>query len=120
MRAMAIESTQGSLDISRGIALYSLAFHTLRRGLIYLLRWDPSCWIVINFEFGKTLRKSKDARVVLADPERAETCAYRGVFAHLDAARSHGWDLSLGHLFPEVESDTRRADARRGNKLPRA
>ena len=71
---------------------------------------DDAGWIV-NFQFGKTLRSSKDARVVLADPQSAETCAVQCVSAYLEAALGQGWDLSLGHLFPVVL-----AEGQRGNE----
>jgi len=111
-------SQKVGMEIARDVALYTLLFHTMRRGFDIsftlgsqlLLLPDEAGWRV-NFHFGKTLRASKDARVVLADPERPETCPFRGVSAYLNAAMCQGWDLSSGHLFPTVEDDGVRGNA---------
>ncbi|CAM9987769.1 unnamed protein product, partial [Ectocarpus sp. 12 AP-2014] len=78
-------------------------FFTLGASQVLLLP-DRVRWI-IQFQFGKTLRTSRDAGVVLADPERPKTCAWRGVSTCPGAAAHQGWDLSLGPLFPVVEDD---------------
>ena len=114
-KARLATSAQESMEIARDVALYSLLFHTMRRGFdisftlgSQLLRLPDGAGWIVNFQFGKTLRSSKDARVVLADPGRAETCAVQGVSAYLEAALRQGWDLSLGHLFPVVEAEGQR------------
>ncbi len=58
-----------------------------------LLRLPNNSGWIINFQFGKTLRRSKEARVVLADPARPDTSPWRGVSAYLEAAACQGWDL---------------------------
>ena len=107
-------SAQESMEIARDVALYTLCC-SIRCGgdSTFLLLWGPNCSACPTyrdglFQFGKTLRSSQDARVVLADPDRAQTCAVQGVSAYLEAALRQGWDLSLGHLFPAVKAQGQR------------
>ena len=66
----------------------------------------------MNFQFGKTLRTSKDARVVLADPEQAETCSVRtgGVLRISRRLSAKGGISLLEHLFPVVAVDSQRSN----------
>ena len=68
-----------------------------------VLRLPESAGLVFNFHFGKTLRKSVEAVVVLADAENPQTCAFRGVTEYISAALAIGWDLTSSYLFPMVE-----------------
>ena len=68
-----------------------------------VLRLPESAGLVFNFHFGKTLRKSVEAVVVLADAEIVQTCAFRGVTEYISAALMISWDLTAGYLFPMVE-----------------
>ena len=115
IRAMATESLSESMSIIRDIALFSLAFYTMRRGFdisntlgSQLLRLPDSGGWIVNFQFGKTTRTSTDAKVVLPDPANKSTCPLRAVGAYLDTAVAQGWDLSRGHLFPHVTADGQR------------
>ena len=69
-----------------------------------VLRLPESAGLIFNFHFGKTLRKSVEAVVVLADTEHPQICAFRGVTEYISAALAIGWDLTAGYLFPVVES----------------
>ena len=73
-----------------------------------LLRLPESAGVIFNFQFGKTLRKSTEAVVVLAEKECPQVCAFRAVTEYISAAQSIGWDLTKGHLFPVVLTDGRR------------
>ena len=73
-RAQLVKSLAQRIAITRDIALYSLAFASMRRGhdLSFtkgsqVLRLPQSRGLIFNFQFGKTLRKSSEAVVLLAD-----------------------------------------------------
>ena len=70
-----------------------------------VLRLPESAGLIFNFQFGKTLRRSAEAVVVLADKESPQPCAFRGVTEYISAVCSIGWDLAKGHLFPLVLAD---------------
>ena len=70
-----------------------------------VLRLPGSAGLIFNFQFGKTLRRSAEAVVLLADKESPQTCAFRGVMEYIPAAQSIRWDLAKGHLFPLVLAD---------------
>ena len=115
IRAMSAESLAESISITRDVALFSLAFYTMKRGFdisntlgSQLLRLPESAGWIVNFQFGKTTRVSKDAKVVAADPDSEVTCPLLAVEAYLDAAASYGWNLSTGHLFPVVTGEGKR------------
>ena len=73
-----------------------------------VLRLPESAGLVCNFHFGKILRKSVEAVVVLADAENPQTCAFRGVTEYISAALAIGWDLTAGYLFPMLECNGER------------
>ena len=116
-RVQLLQSFAQRIAITRDIALYSLAFASMRRGhdLSFtkgsqILRLPECRGLIFNFQFGKTLRKSSEAVVVLADKECPQICAFRGVTEYISAAHSIGWDLAKGHLFPVVLPDGSRGD----------
>ena len=94
--------------ITRDVALFSLAMYSMRRGsdlsfrlAAQILRLPEARWFIFNFVFGKTLRASSEAVVVLAtgDPDIGDpdTCPVRGVSEYIiSAAQAIGWDLSSG------------------------
>ena len=116
-RVQLLQSFAQRIAITRDIALYSLAFASMRRGhdLSFtkgsqILRLPECRGLIFNFQFGKTLRKSSEAVVVLADKECPQICAFRGVTEYISAAHSIGWDLAKGHWFPVVLPDGSRGD----------
>ena len=116
VRARLAESLSQRITITRDIALFSLAFYSMRRGFDLsftlasrVLILPESAGLVFNFLFGKTLRKSVEAVMVLANVENPQTCALRGVTEYISAALSIGWDLTAGYLFPVVESNGERS-----------
>ena len=70
-----------------------------------VLRLPESAELIFNFLFGKTLRRSTEAVVVLADKECSQVCAFRAVTEYASAAKSIGWDLTKGYLFSVVLAD---------------
>ena len=62
MRAQLSQSVSERISITRDIALFSLAFYTMRRGVDYLsctlgsqvLQLPDSAGMIYNFHFGKT------------------------------------------------------------------
>ena len=70
-----------------------------------ILRLPESRGVVFNFQFGKTLRASSEAIVVLADRVFPETRASRAVTAYISAAQRIGWDLIIGHIFPVATTE---------------
>ena len=97
------------ISLTRDIALFSLAFYSMRRGYdlsftlgSQILKLPNSRGLIFNFQFGKTLRASNEAVVVLADRGFPAICAFRAVTAYISAAQRMGWDLNAGHLFPVV------------------
>ena len=108
-RAQAAPSLAVRIELTRDIALFSLAFASMRRGhdLSFtmgsqVLRLPAEAGLIFNFQFGKTLRASVDAVVVGPDVACPFICAVRKVTAYISAAEGIGWDLSQGHLFPAV------------------
>ena len=77
VRAQLAESLSERIAITRDVALFSLAFYSMRRGFnlsftlgSQVLRLPESAGLVLNFHFGKTLQKSMEAVVVLADAKK--------------------------------------------------
>ena len=108
-RAQLVESLAQRIAITRDIALYSLSFASMRRGhdLSFtkgsqVLRLPQCRGLIFTFQLGKTLRKSSEAVVVLADNKCPQIWAFRRVTKYISAAFSVGWDLAKGHLFPVV------------------
>ena len=93
VRAQLAESLSQRSATTRDIALNLLAFYSMRRGFdlsvtlgSQVLRLPESAGLMFNFHFGKTLRKSVEAVVVLADAENPQICAFRGVRVHLNGS----------------------------------
>lgn len=110
-RCTVAESVKTGIEITRDVALFALAFYSCRRGFdisntlgSQVLRLPEDRGLIINFQFGKTLRDSKEAVLVLADSDNPGTCAFRAITTYIAAAQGVGWDLSVGHLFPFVEN----------------
>ena len=117
-RAQLMASVSDRIAITRDSPVFrGLPRHEARiRPVVYVgfvaLRLPKSAGLIFNFYFGKTLRKSVEAVVVLADAECLETCAFRGVTEYISAALRIGCDSTEGYLFPAVEpSGTRGAVA---------
>ncbi|CAM9560049.1 unnamed protein product [Pylaiella littoralis] len=79
-RAQLSLSIQERISITRDIALFALAFYTMRRGFdlsstlaSQVLKLPNSEGFIFNFYLGKTLRTSTDSVVVRADADNHQT-----------------------------------------------
>ena len=73
-QAQVAASLAERISLTRDIALFSLAFYSMRRGYdlsftlgSQILKLPNSRGLIFNFQFGKTLRASIEAVVALAD-----------------------------------------------------
>ena len=111
-RAQMMASLAKRISLTRDIALLSLALYSMRRGYdifftlgSQILKLSKSRDLIFNFEFGKTLRASSEALVVLAGRDCPAVCTFRAVMAYISAAQRMGWNLTAGHLFPVVTAE---------------
>ena len=95
-RAQVAASLAERISLTRDIALFALAFYSMRRGYdlpftlgSHILKLPNSSGLIFNFQFGKTLKASSVAVVMLADRDCPVVCAFRDVTAYI-SARS-GW-----------------------------
>ena len=98
--------------MSRDIALFVTAFHTVQRGLglshalvAQVLSLPGDEGLIFNFHFGKTLRESSLAVVVRRDRGCPELCPVRAVQEFAIVAKSLGWEPCGGYMFSHVEAD---------------
>ena len=110
-RAQVAASLAERISLTRDIALFSLAFYSMRRGYDLFLKLGSNIPkrpifrdLIFNFQFGKTLRASSEAVVVLADRDWPVIRPFRAVTAYSSVAQQMGWDLAAGHLFPVVSA----------------
>ena len=95
----------------RDMALFAVAFHTGRRGddLHHtlgagVLRLPDHGGFILNFPFGKTLRKGGAQAVpIRPDPTLPAIGPVAALATYFDAAHSCGWNLGRGYLFPQVD-----------------
>ena len=94
------------------IAWNSMAFYSMRRGYdlsftmgLHTVRLTASKGLIFNFQFGKTLRSSSEAMVVLADRDCPGIRVFRAVTACISASQRIEWPLSTGHRFPVVTAE---------------
>ena len=107
-RAQVAASLAERISLARDIALFSLAFYSMRRGYDLsfkvgsnIPKLSNSRYLIFNFQFGQTLRASGKAVVVLADRDCPVIRPFRAVTAYISVAQQMGWDLAAGHLFPD-------------------
>lgn len=111
------------MRVTRDVALFCAAFHTMRRGFDLphtlasrVVQLPHGEGLIFNFHFGKTLRSAAaEAVAVRRDHECPEICPVRAVREYHQAALAIDWDLSQGHLFPSITST-----GERGPTLPAA
>lgn len=102
------------MTMSRDIAIFCLAFHTMKRGFelsvavaSQVMQMRDGEGFILNFLFGKTLRSSSQAVVVRKNLDCREICAVAAMLAYKQAAASMQWSLGdgVGFLFPTVLED---------------
>ena len=108
-----IRCTQDPYDrivFDRDIALFTVAFSTLKRGdglsrtlIQRILRLPNECGFLFNFQWGKTMRDGTDhLKTVEYDTKRMTTCPIRGVEQYIAAGTALGWNMTQGYLFPRI------------------
>ena len=108
--AQTLPTAAERIAIIRDVAIFSLAFHTMKRGFelsvaaaTQVLQMGGKGFI-FNFLFGKTLRNSSQAVVVRKNLDCCEICAVAAVMEYQQTAESMPWSLAEGSglLFPSV------------------
>ena len=98
------------LIVARDVAFFAVAFSTTKRGdelvntlVQRILRLPNKSGLLFNFQWGKTLRSGADhvLAVEYADDCLA-LCPVRAVERYVEIAKSVGWSMDSGYLFPEI------------------
>ena len=108
-----LRCTQDPYDravLARDIALFTVAFSTLKRGdglsrtLIQRILWLPNeCGFLFNFQWGKTMRDGADHLMTVEyDTKRMTTCPIRAVEQYIAVGTALGWNMTQGYLFPRI------------------
>lgn len=94
------------MTMSRDIAIFCLAFHTMKRGFelsvavaAQVMQLQDGDGFMFNFLFGKTLRSSSQAVVVRKNLDCREICAVAAMLEYQQAAASMQWSLGEGAGF---------------------
>ena len=114
-RRAQLRSAAERFTVTRDIAIFCVAFHTMKRGselsvalAAQVMQLDGGRGYIINFLFGKTLRASeKQAVVISKNTDCREICAVAAIVEYQQAIESMQWDLTSGggFLFPGVHPD---------------
>ena len=108
-----IRCTQDPYDrvvFARNIALFTVAFNTLKRGdglsrtlIQRILRLPNECDFLFNFQWGKTIRDDADHLMTVEyDTKRMTTCPIRAVEQYIAVGTALGWNMTQGYLFPRI------------------
>ena len=108
-----IRNTQDPYDrivLARDIALFTVAFSTLKRGdglsrtlIQRILRLPNECGFLFNFQWGKTMRDGADhLMTVESDTKRLTTCPIRAVEQYIAVGTALGWNMTQGYLFSRI------------------
>ena len=95
---------------ARNIALFTVAHNTLKRGdglsrtPTQRILWLPNqCDLLINFQWGKTMRNGADHLMTVEyDTKRMTTCPIRAVEQYIAVGTALGWNMTQGYLFPRI------------------
>ena len=110
-RAHVASSLAERIPLTRAYALFSLAFYSMRAYDLsfamgsHILRLPVSRGLIFNFSFGKTLRASSEAVVVLADRNCPAIFSFRVVTAYSSAAQQTVLDSNTGPLVPVATAE---------------
>ena len=96
--------------LARDIALFTVAFSTLKRGdglsrtlIQRTLRLPNECGFLFNFQWGKTMRDGADHLMTVEyDTKRMTTCPIRAVEQYIAVGTALGWNMTQGYLFPRI------------------
>ena len=111
--ALHIRCTQDPYDrviFARNIALFTVAFNTLKRGdglsrilIQRILRLPNECGFLFSFQWGKTMRDGADHLMTVEyDTKRITTCPIRAVEQYIAEGTALGWNITEGYLFPRI------------------
>ena len=100
----------GRVVFARNIALFTVAFSTLKRGdglsrtlKQRILRLPNECDFLFNFQWGKTMRDGADHLMTVEyDTKRMTTCPIRAVEQYIAVGTALGWNMTRGYLFPRI------------------
>ena len=120
-----IRCTQDPYDrvvIARDIALFTVAFNTLKRGdglsrtlIQRILRLPNERGLLFNFQWGKTMRDGADHLMTVEyDTKRMPTCPIRAAEQYIAVGTALGWNITQGHLFPRISRRPRTGAPIRG------
>ena len=95
---------------ARDIALFTVAFSTLKRGdglsrtlIQRVLRLPNECGFLFNFQWGKTMRDGANHLMTVEyDTKRMTTCPIRAVEQYIAVGTALGWNMTQGYLFPRI------------------
>ena len=108
-----IRCTQDPYDrivFPRDIALFRVAFSTLKRGdglsrtlIQRILRLHNECGSLFNFQWRKTMRDGADHLMTVEyGTKRMTTCPIRAVEQYIAVGTALGWNMTQGYLFPRI------------------
>ena len=96
--------------LARDIALFTVAFSTLKRGdglsrarIQRILRLPNECGFLLNFQWGKMMRDGADHLMTVEyDIKRMTTCPIRAIEQYIAVGTALGWNMTQGYLFPRI------------------
>ena len=108
-----IRCTQDPYDrivLARDIALFTVAFSTLKRGdglsrilIQRILRLPNECGFLFNFQWGKTIRDGADHLMTVEyNTKRMTTRPIRAVEQYIAVGTALGWNMTQRYLFPRI------------------
>lgn len=112
------------LVLARDVAFFAVAFSTTKRGdelvntlIQRILRLPNRSGLLFNFQWGKTMRSGADhVLAVEYNSDCIALCPVRAVERYVEIARSVGWNMDSGYLFPTVSPGTDGGPPVRGRK----
>ena len=108
-----LRCTQDPYDravLARDIALFTVAFSTLKRGdglsrtlIQRIVRLPNECGFLFNFQWRKTMRDGVDHLMTVEyDTKRMTTCPIRAIEQYIAVGTALGWNMRQGYLFPRI------------------
>ena len=108
-----IRCTQDPYDrvaFARDIALFTVAFSTLKRGdglsrtlIQRILRLPNECGFLLNFQWRKPMRDGAGHLMTVEnDTKRTTTCPIRAVKQCVAVGTALGWNMTQGYPFPRI------------------
>ena len=110
LRTRCTQDPYDRIVLARDIALFTVAFSTLKRGdgvsrtlTQRILRLPNECGFLFNFQWGKTMRDGADHLMAVEyDTKRMTTCSIRAVEQYIAVGTALDWNMTQGYLFPRI------------------